>query len=455
MRSKTIFFFLNYGTSIRNIVSGGVVDNLQAAGYKLVFLGVDARDRDLIAERLTGNFVIEEIGDTPFRGLINLSQRLRTYIWRSRVNYNELLSSHGRSSGVRIYAQYFLGWLLRLVPFSLWSSLNVRLARWPAGEALVRKYNPCAAIISNPISEDNSALEFCRNQGIYTACVLESWDSLTNRGALFSFPDDLLVWNELVARQAVKYHDFPADRVHVTGIPSFDIYAHPEIYPSEAEWRQDNNLPATGPVITYSLSSMHICESEDVIIEGLVAARAAGLLPPDASILVRFHPSAVAEVAGRYEAMPGVILQYPSKTFVHRKNDETLGSSMSMLAATMYYSSVVVNVFSTLCLEAICCDTPVAVVNFDPEPRPPHRSVKRYLKFLHIKELLEFDAAEVADSLDDLVAGVARSIAHPEARRAQRLACRNAETFGLDGLATTRTAEMLHSLIERNVSEIK
>lgn len=455
MSSRTIFYFLNYGSSIRNIVSGGVIDRLQAAGYRLVFLGVDERDRCAIEARLHGDFVIEEIGKTPFRGLINRLQRLRTYIWRSRVNYGELLSSHGRAGGLRVYGQYLLGRLLRLVPFSVWAGLNARLARWPNGPALIDKYQPCAAIISNPISEDNAAFEFCRQQGIYSTCVLESWDILTNRGALFSFPDDLLVWNELVAQQAVKYHQFPAERVHVTGIPSFDIYAHPESYPSEAEWRLDNNLPASGPVITYSLSSMHICESEDVVIERLVAARAEGLLPADASILVRFHPSAVAEVAGRYEAMPGVILQYPTKTFMHRKNDETAGTSMTMLAATMYYSSVVVNVFSTLCLEAICCDTPVAVVNFDPEPRPPHRSVKRYLKFLHIKELLEFDAAEVADSLDDLVAGVARSIAHPEARRAQRLACRNAETFGLDGLATTRTAEMLHSLIERNVSEIK
>ena len=454
MGTRTIFYFLNYGSSIRNIVSGGVIDRLQAAGYRLVFLGVDERDRCAIESRLHGDFVIEEIGKTPFSGLINRLQRLRTYIWRSRVNYGELLSSHGRAGGLRVYGQYLLGWLLRAVPFSVWSALNARLARWPNGPALIEKYKPCAAIISNPISEDNAAFEFCRQQGIYTACVLESWDILTNRGAMFSFPDDLLVWNELVARQAVKYHQFPNSRVHVTGIPSFDIYAHPENFPGEAEWRQDNHLPPSGPVITYSLSSMHVSEAEDVVIEGLVKARTEGKLPADASILVRFHPSAVDEVAERYEALPGVVLQYPNKQYMHRKNDETSGSSAVMLASTMHYSAVVVNIFSTLCLEAVCCDTPVVVVNFDPKPRPPHRSVKRGVKYMHIQELLAFDAVEVANCLDEVVSGVAKSLSNPDARRIQRENCRNVETYGMDGKATFRTANFIMNLIEAREGDV-
>lgn len=450
MSQKTIFYFLNYGSSIRNIVSGGVINHLQGAGYRLVFLGVDARDRAAIEAGLSGDYVIEEIGNTPYRGLIRLLQKMRTYVWRSKVNYGELLSSHGRPSGVRIQAQYLLGWLLRIVPYSVWSALGKAFAEWPSGNTLIGKYQPCAAVISNPISDDNAAIEYCRKRNIPTICVLESWDILTNRGSLYSFPDALLVWNELIGEQAVRYHQFPAERIRATGIPSFDIYARPESYPGEAEWRQDNGLPPTGPVITYSLSSMHIYEAEDVVIQSLIDARKRGELPADASILVRFHPSAVDDVVARYRAMEGVVLQFPSKTFAHRQNDETAGTSMMMLAATMRYSAVVINVFSTLCLEAVCCDTPVVVVNYDPKSLPPLRSVKRYLKFLHIKELLDFDAVDVANSTADLVAAVARGISQPDLRRRQRRQCAERETFGMDGQATARTAKILCELIECN-----
>lgn len=448
LSKKTIFYILNYGSSIRNIVTGGVISQLQAAGYRLVFLGVDIRDRKAIENGLEGDYLIEEIGPTPFRGPLRLVQRLRTYIWRSKVNYGELLSSHGRASGLRIYVQYLLGWLLRLIPFAAWAWLNKILARWPDGDDLIKKYQPSAVVISNPMSDDNAAFEYCRKRGIFTLCVLESWDILTNRGAMCSFPDALLVWNELIGDQAARYHQFPRSRIYPTGIPSFDIYSRPESYPDEAEWRRENGLPAQGPVITYSLSSMHIYEAEDVVIQSLIDARARGDLPADCSILVRFHPSDVDAVAERYERMDGVVLQYPAKTFEHRQNDETAGTSMMMLAATMRYSSVVINVFSTLCLEAVCCDTPVVVVNYDPAPRPPLRSVKRYLKFLHIKELLDFDAVDVANSSADLVTAVARGIAEPGARRAQRRQCALTETFGLDGQATVRTAKTLLRLID-------
>lgn len=449
MSKKTIFYFLNYGSSIRNIVAGGVIGRLQAAGYRIVFLGVDARDKSAIEAHLQGDFVIEDMGPVPFRGLIRHLQKLRTYVWRSRVNYTELLTSHGKAAGFRTQLQYLAGKLLQGIPYGLWSRLSRGLSSWSRGDELIAQYKPCAVVISNPISDDNNALEYCRKRGLPTLCALESWDILTNRGSLYSFPDYLLVWNELIADQAVRYHQYPREQIRVTGIPSFDIYAQPERYPSEAEWRQENKLPPSGPVITYSLSSMHIYEAEDVVIQRLIDARKEGKLPADASILVRFHPSAVDDVAARYQAMEGVVLQFPSKTFSHRQNDETAGTGMMMLAATMRYSAVVVNVFSTLCLEAMCCDTPVVVVNFDPEPRPPIRSVKRYLKFLHIKELLEFDAVAVANSAEELVAEVAEAVAHPEIRDARRKTCVAKETYGMDGRATERTAELLIQLIEQ------
>lgn len=438
----TLFFIMNYGSSIRNLVGGGVLDALVKQGFRVVLFDVNEKDRKAVEKGLAADCIIEDLGPTPFRGWIRHLQRLRTYIWRSRVNYGELLLKHGSRTTLKTRLHYLLGYLLRIVPAAWWRERNRALAWWPQGDELINKYRPVGVLISNPIADEAAALEYCRGKGIYTACVLESWDNLTNRGAIYAMADDLFVWNDLIREQAIKYHMYEPEHVHTTGMPSFDLYANKQAYPSEAQWRQDNGLPETGPVILYTLSSKHIYPGEDVVIRHLVKAREDGRLPADAHILVRLYPRNMKEAYELYSQIPGIYLQVPGKGLEHRINDAAMDSPM-MLAATTHYSSVAINVFSSVCLDALCNDTPVVVVNYDATERPFHKSVRGYLVFEHIKDLLSFNAVLVADEPGQMIEHVAAAMADPEIRKAERQRCVEQETYGLDGRASERTAAMI------------
>jgi hypothetical protein len=439
----TLFYILNYGSSaVRNIVRGGVLEALVERGFRCVVFGLPESERATVRQAFGDSVMFETLQTPPLRGMTKLIQRLRTYVWRNLIPYGKLLAHFGKKLTLRHSFQAALGRLLAGVPFRVWERLAESAAKWPQGESLLRKYHPVAVVVSNPMAADGVPIDYCRKHGVYTACMLESWDNLTVRGAFYSSPHDLLVWNDLIKRQAVDFHQYPSERVHTVGIPSFDIYTHPELLPNEAEWRGSVGLPGSGPVIVYSTSAKIIYGREDVIIDHILQARDSHRLPANANLLIRPHPADDFAAYDKYKGLVGVAIQYPYAAVGSDGNDITMGKPL-MLAATMRYAAVVINVFSTMCLDAMSNGAPVIVIGFDAVPVPQEKSVRNYTELQHIKELLEFDAVSLANSNDELMDFINLYLENRAHNLENRQKCVVAETFGLDGKAAIRVADLL------------
>jgi hypothetical protein len=448
----TLFWILNYGSSIRNIVRGGVLQEIAKRGYQLVLFCENAEDERIARENLGDAVSIERLGEVPYRGLVRTAQRLRTYKWRTVVEYNEHLIRQGKRRRFKHAWQDFLGkTVLRLVPRALWEWISDSYAEWPNGGALLEKYRPVGMVLSNPVAPENNALNWCKKRGVYTAWMVESWDNLTNRGATYGYPHDIIVWNRLIKQQAVDQHGFPEDHVHPVGLASFDIYFHDGAIPSEKDWREREGLPAGGPIILYSAVSLGLYDGEDVIIRRLHEAREAGQFPRDAHILVRAHPRDDIRKYEEILKLGGISLQMP-KQEIHRINDPSYGNP-ERLAATVRYSSVVINVFSTMCLDALANNTPVVFVGFDVHPKPIQDSVRKHLHFQHVKELMEFGAIPLAKDPEDLVAQVRTFLENPGHLRERRQALLEAEIFKLDGRSAERAAETLDRQIQAHAAQ--
>ncbi|MBZ0094038.1 MAG: hypothetical protein K8H75_01480 [Sulfuricella sp.] len=450
-----MFYILNYGSSaVRNIVRGGVLEALVAKGFRCVVFGLPESERASVKDAFGDNVVFETLETPPLRGLTKLIQRLRTYVWRNQIPYGKLLAHFGKKLTMRHSFQAAVGRMLAGVPFRVWEKLAENAATWPQGEELLRKYRPSAVVVSNPMAADGVPIDYCRKHGIYTACMLESWDNLTVRGAFYSSPHDLLVWNDLIRRQAICFHQYPPERVRTVGIPSFDIYTHPELLPSEAEWRKSVGLLGSGPVIVYSTSAQIIYGREDVIIDNILHAREIGMLPANANLLIRPHPADDFAAYDKYQGQAGVAIQYPYAAVGSDGNDVTMGKPL-MLAATMRYAAVVINVFSTMCLDAMANGAPVIVIGFDAVPVPPERSVRNYTELQHIKELLEFNAVSLANSGEELLGLINQYLNDRSFNLENRQQCVAAETFGLDGRAAARVADLIANRSSQYAQERK
>lgn len=451
----TLFYILNYGSSaVRNIVRGGVLEALVAKGFRCVVFGLPESERASVTDAFGGNVVFETLENPPLRGLSKLIQRLRTYVWRNKIPYGKLLAHFGKTLTMRHSFQSAVGKMLAGVPFGVWEKLAESVAKWPQGEELLCKYQPSAVVVSNPMAADGVPIDYCRKRGVYTACMLESWDNLTVRGAFYSSPHDLLVWNDLIRRQAIHFHQYPPKRVHTVGIPSFDVYTRPELLPSEAEWRRSVGLPESGPVIVYSTSAQIIYGREDVIIDNILHARETGILPVDANLLIRPHPADDFAAYDKYKGRSAVAIQYPYAAVGSDGNDVTMGKPL-MLAATMRYAAVVINVFSTMCLDAMANGAPVIVIGFDAVPVPPERSVRNYTELQHIKELLEFNAVSLANGNEELLGFINQYLNDRSFNLENRQKCVAAETFGLDGKAAARVADLIANRSSQYAQERK
>jgi len=67
--------------------------------------------------------------------------------------------------------------------------------------------------------------------------MVRSWDNITNKGLIRIKPDKLVVHNEEVEKETLKYEDIKREDIFVGGIPQFDYYARGERTPREDFFR--------------------------------------------------------------------------------------------------------------------------------------------------------------------------------------------------------------------------
>jgi hypothetical protein len=91
------------------------------------------------------------------------------------------------------------------------------------------------------------------------------------------------------------------------------------------------------------------------------------------------------------------------------------------LGDTLCHADVVVNVASTITIEACIFDTPVVNINFDgPGESPYVKSARRYYSFTHYVNITSRNAVRVAQSPEELVRDVAAYLAEPSLDAAGR-----------------------------------
>jgi CDP-glycerol glycerophosphotransferase (TagB/SpsB family) len=111
------------------------------------------------------------------------------------------------------------------------------------------------------------------------------------------------------------------------------------------------------------------------------------------------------------------------------------------LADTLRHSDVVVQVASTIAIEAAIFDTPVVNVSFDGEtPAEWTRSARRYLRFTHFANVTRHGAVKLAESPAQLVDAIAEYLTDPsiDAEGRRRMVLEQCQF--LDGRSSERVA---------------
>lgn len=281
------------------------------------------------------------------------------------------------------------------------------------------------------------------SQGVPTAIVVASWDNLTSKGFLPANVDRLLVWNETMHREAIELHGLTEDRVVVTGAPQHDVYARAPHAEREG-FLESLGLRADRPLLVYATQTEGTVPDEPRLVERIHRALR-DHLGRDFQLLIRAHQMDRGE---RYAALArheDVHVTTAGSRALGAYVDRDFGmDGLVTLADTLAHADVVMNVASSISIDAAAVGTPVVCVMFDAEDgRPYGKSVRRYYDYTHQANVARSGGVRLASSPEALVEAVREYLDAPGTDGAGRERLVREQCFRLDGGSGRRVADAL------------
>lgn len=461
----TLFLGIPSGTAAANVLRTPIFSTLRqlAPDLHLVVLSPLSREPHFVEEfsgpRVTLEYLEPHDPGAVERRIIRVLQekyvrRMPTASMRVRVarashaerevRYLDRLPLEGNVKGLRRAGLTALGSLP--VDLAGWFTLLDLVTLGSRYRELFRRHRP--KLVVTPTSglyfSEGPLLARATRAGVPTMAIDLSWDHFTTKTAPLRPVSRMCVWNEPMRDEAMRLHGYRFEQVAVTGVPQFDQYADRAALGSRAEFLESIGMPSTARLVTVTTVPPVLYPGHDEVVDHLLRARRDGLLGKDVRLLVRVHQRDELDRYQRFEGVAGLRVEKPFRHTIVAEGSSVDPSTADRrhLARTLLHSDVVVNVASTIAIEAAILDTQIVNIGFDlPTPKPYLDSAARFYDYTHYRPLVTGGAVAVAHSPGDMVGQVRAALEHPERRREERAAVARLLAYRIDGGASRRIAE--------------
>ncbi len=435
---KTIFITIRDGEISKNILRSSVFPLLKEKCQIVLF--VTKNKVEYFRKELAAATVfVETIPDSTFPRLERWFENIFLY------------SLHTGSILVKIDYSYFAGG-------SLWGRLIKRIL-WFFGQFYVyrqgvrflyrlipdrsflqhfKKYQPVLVLAANLIAnEDLRLIKAARFFGIKSVGMPKGWDNFTLKTFLGVAPDWLLVPTPLMKSDAIKFLDYPAGRITVTGFPRFDVYAdRSKILPRE-QFLKSLGLDPNKKTILYAGAGDQLAPHDEEVLRDLLSKTSA-------QVIVRPHPkyhyrSEIIRPSSNW------VLDRPGRVVGAKEGDfEFEEEDMTHLLNTLVHCDLLIHTASTLGIEAAFFDKPSISIAFDGDAHPrPERSVARYYKYVHLKRVAATGGMKIANNFQELLDYTDQYLKNPSLDRAKRKILIEENVGIIDGRAGKRIADFV------------
>ncbi len=323
---------------------------------------------------------------------------------------------------------------------------------------LFRQYQPELVVASTPGWRlDRFLLREAAQSGIPTAAVIVGWDNPSSYRLPGAPVDWINCWSEIQKQELVLGSDWPAERVHVGGIPSYDGYFRKTWLMPRQEYFALHGLDPQRKLLSYACSFVTFSPNY-ANIETLARLVHEERLREPCQLLIRLHPNHFMPGSlyeGEAQRVRALIADMPH---VHLVEPVPLGGElghysgedMPEKASMMAYSDIFLTVYSTMVVETAIHDRPIISVCID-VPGGWNTPGKFSLSLTEIAEwpthqrFRAAGAGRVAFDAEQLQDDINRYLGNPQADGERRRAFIREECTFTDGSAGRRTGEYLLS----------
>ena len=447
---KTIFITISKGSLIRNFFHTGVIAGLLEAGHKIVVLAPFYEQAQYFEEFEHPNLVIEPLLKPVWdKKVVIINELLRTAVFNStlRGRYKNQIAVDVPPNPYLYPIRVYLMAPLRHIPGfrKVVQFLAQRITPDREHDYLFEKYKPDLTFVTSPKDDpDGAVMKSAKRANSKIICMPKSWDNLSN--TLFPVhADKMIVWNPFMFGQATTSHGYKKEDVIMTGAPQFDYYVKKEKLLSRAEFCNQFGFDPTKKIILYGSSGANLCNEQN-FVELLKQFIERGELI-NVQVLVRPHVGYKGDIE-RFEGVKhsNIVVDKTDKQDPNFKDNwDPSEDHLRHLYNSMYHADVVVNVGSTLTIDAVVNNTPVINVKFDVKPSIDFktRSVLRLFDADYLKALLATGASYVVENTDEYLKALQAVLQRGERKEEGMARLVSEFGFKIDGNASKRITQAL------------
>lgn len=447
---KTIFISVLSGVEAKDILRTNVVQNILNAGHKVVlFLKSHERAELYKKEFLHKNLIYEVVSDFSLSRGDKIFVFLKNYLVQTKSLYmhkkNKFLKDRNyfKYTG-SVLTSLILGWrFFRKIA----RILDSKFVENRAFNIFFEKYNPDLVFLANLFDAmEITMLREAKLRGIKTIGFINSWDKITIKGHVRMLPGKLIVPNEIVKKEAIKYLGEEEKNIFVSGVPQYDHYVDKPLL-SRDEFFKKINADQKKELLVFAPLGSSWSDSDWDTIDLMHNLVQSGAFKKDLELLVRFPPNDFAHIE-EIKKRPYLRCNVPGNRF-----DTKIGMDWDMgfedlnhLRNTLYHCALMVSYASSISIDAAFCGKPVINVDFTVRPpKPGRKNPSTWYTTTHYKKTLATGGIRLVKSQKELIEWVNNYLENPKLDKEKRKVLVSEQCYKTDGKTGERIAGFILS----------
>ncbi len=394
------------------------------------------------------NVFVEEYNRKPYNGLA----KLVIFLVRTGIRSHSV-TLYRKRAWRRGTASFFSSVLKGMISFTLarfkWYKKVVRffVLKLHVPKEIKDVFDKyCFDVVFTPslidVDFDTLVAVEAKKRKIRLVGMVRSWDNLNNHGLLTVVPDRFIVQNVWLKECAEKFQAIKKDFIKdIIGLPHYDLYSNISSYikPKDMFFKELDLDPSKKLIL---LGGSDFYYSEDVLPAVFNELISSKKIKEPVQVLFRPHPASLFSVDDYIlHSLENIKLD---TNFSDKKN--TSFSDTENFINILYYADIIVNIASTLSIDAAVFDKPTICINFDDLGKKISRweSVHRlYDYFDHYERLIEIGGVRIPKSANELSQDINEYLIDGSIDSKERKNILNVFVNPFDGKSGKRLSEIL------------
>ncbi len=272
---------------------------------------------------------------------------------------------------------------------------------------LITEIQPELIVSTYPVNfSEAMLLKAAKKQQTKTIIHLLSWDNISCKGHFPQLADEYIAWGPIMKSELQEYYNIAEDKIHVCGVPHFDIHIESKQNPKPQRHLEKLGLNPAKPYLFFGMSSPRFAPKEIDIVEWLAIEIEKNTFGKEMQLVVRPHPQNVQGGMSDQSWLPRLKAIHNNRTAVDFPNLVKSKMPWSMqeddmkrLSHLLAGCSVSLNSGSTLSIDALMCGVPVILTSFDGgEKRNYWKSARRLIDYTHLRKLVKLGGVSMCNN---------------------------------------------------------